>query len=94
MCRHGLKSWAMYQHVQHQISLPKLATLCEDFFHLRLTQAYVHMMKAIMVQYYRPTTRLSMQKLLAGNVIYVDETEITMCDGVMHSIWPAGSQSG
>ena len=76
--RHGLKSWAMYQHVQHQISFPKLTALCEDFFHLRLDQAYVHMMKAVMVAYYRPTSKLLMQKLLAGNVTYVDETEISL----------------
>jgi predicted RecB family nuclease len=75
---HGLKSWAMYQHVQHQISLPKLAALCDDFFHLRLDHAYVHLMKAIMVAYYRPTSKLLMQRLLAGNVIYVDETEVSL----------------
>ncbi len=76
--RHGLKSWAMYQHVEHQVSLTKLAALCKDFFHLHLDHAYIHMMKAIMVAYYRPTRKLLMQKLLAGGVIYVDETEITL----------------
>ena len=76
--RHGLKSWAMYQHVEHQVSLTKLAALCKDFFHLHLNHAYIHMMKAIMVAYYRPTTKLLMQGLLAGGVIYVDETEIRL----------------
>lgn len=76
--RHGLKSWAMYQHVEHQISLPKLATLCEDFFHLHLDSVYVHMMKSLMVAYYHPTSKLLMQRLLAGNVIYVDETEVSL----------------
>ncbi len=75
---HGLKSWAMYQHVEHQTSLPKLAALCEDFFHLHLDHVYIHMMKAIMVAYYRPTNKLLMQRLLVGNVIYVDETEISL----------------
>ncbi len=76
--RHGLKSWAIYLHVQHQVSLPKLATLSEDFFHLRLNIAYIHMMKAIMVAYYRPTSKALMQRLLAGSVMYVDETQITL----------------
>jgi len=75
---HGLKSWAMYQHVQHQISLTKVATLCKDFFHVQLDHPSVHLMKAIMVAYYRPTTKLLMQRLVAGSMIYVDETEITL----------------
>ena len=68
----------MYQHVQHQISLNKLASLCDDFFGLQISHVYIHMMKALMVAYYRPTTKLLMQRLLTGNVIHVDETQITL----------------
>jgi predicted RecB family nuclease len=78
ICRHGLKAWAMYQHVQHQISLTKLAALCEDLFGLRISHVYIHMIKAMLVAYYRPTTNSLMQRLLAGNVIHVDETEISL----------------
>lgn len=79
--RHGLKSWAIYQHIQHQISQTKLAALCEDFFHLHLDTGDVHMVKAIMAEYYHPTTELLMQRLLAGNVIHIDETEIKLKHG-------------
>jgi predicted RecB family nuclease len=78
---HNLRSWAMYQHIQHQVSFPKLIALCEEFFHLRLNARYVHMMKAIMAQYYRPTVTSLMRRLLAGSVIYVDETDITLRHG-------------
>ena len=30
--RHGLKSWVMYQHVEHLVSLTRLIALCEEFF--------------------------------------------------------------
>jgi hypothetical protein len=39
------------------------------------------MMKDIMAERYRPTFKLLMQRLLAGNVIYVDETEISLRHG-------------
>ena len=78
---HGLKSWAVYQYVQHQISQSKLAVLCEDFFHVRFNKADVHMVMALMAEYYRPTAKLLMQKLLAGHVIHIDETEIRLRHG-------------
>ena len=33
---HGLKSWAMYQHVVHRISLQHLEAMFEDCFGLRV----------------------------------------------------------
>ena len=79
--RHGLKSWVMYQHVEHLVSLTRLIALCEEFFHIHLHMNYVCMMKDIMAERYRPTFKLLMRRLLAGNVIYVDETEISLRHG-------------
>jgi len=84
--RHGLKSWVIYQHVEHLVSLTKLIALCQEFFHIHLHLNYVCMIKAIMADRYRPTFKLLMQRLLAGNVIYVDETEISLCHGKAY-VW-------
>ena len=78
---HGLKSWVIYQHVEHLVSLTKLISLCKEFFHMHLHLNYVCMIKAIMAERYRPTFKLLMQRLLAGTVIYVDETEISLRHG-------------
>ena len=56
----------MFQHVEHQVSLPRVAAMIEDFFGLHLDMAYVHMMKAIMVRYYQKTSKRLLEKLLAG----------------------------
>ena len=78
---HGLKSWVVYQHVEHLVSLTRLISLCEEFFHINLHLNYVCMINDIMAERYRPTFKLLMQCLLAGNVIYVDETEISLRHG-------------
>ena len=49
---HGLKSWAMYQHVAHRISLT-LPNMFEEFFGLHIVRAEMHMFKAFMAAYYR-----------------------------------------
>jgi uncharacterized protein YprB with RNaseH-like and TPR domain len=76
--RHGLRSWAMFQHVEHQVSLPRVVAMIEAFFGLRLDIAYVHMMKAIMVRYYQKTSKRLLEKLLAGSLIHVDETQMKL----------------
>ena len=77
---HGLKSWVIYQHVEHLVSLTKLYRSVK-IFHMHLHLNYVCMIKAIMAERYRPTFKLLMQRLLAGTVIYVDETEISLRHG-------------
>lgn len=76
--RHGVRSWAVYQHVAHQVSLERVATMIDDFFGLHLQHADTHMMKTIMSRYYRPTVNRLLEKLLAGDLIHVDETQITL----------------
>ena len=44
--RHGLKSWVMYQHVEHLVSLTRLVAMCDEFFHIPLHLNYVCMIKA------------------------------------------------
>ena len=53
---HGLKSWAMYQHVVHRISLQHLEGMFEDCFGLRVgSMESFTMIKSLMARRYRKT---------------------------------------
>jgi predicted RecB family nuclease len=76
--RHSVKGWTMYQHVTHQVSFPKVDTMLREFFGIHMAQSYVHLMKAMLARFYRPTYRGILQRLLAGGMIHVDETELKL----------------
>jgi hypothetical protein len=75
---HGLKSWAMFQHVAHRLSLGTIQSMFEEFFGLRLLHCEIHMFKELMAGYYRKTYRQLLAKILAGNLLHVDETEVKL----------------
>jgi predicted RecB family nuclease len=78
---HGLKSWAMFLHVAHRLSLATVRSLSEEFFGLRVSGSEVHMFKSLMAGYYRATFRRLLRRILAGNLLHVDETEIKLQTG-------------
>src|SRR4029077_13331775 len=75
---HSLKSWAMYMHIVHQVSFPKLETMFGDIFGLKIGAARVHRHKVMMANYYAPTVRRIVRNLVSGGVIYGDETEVKL----------------
>ncbi len=78
---HGLKSWAMYQHVVHQLSLGAIQSMLEEFFGIRVVNSEIHMFKSLMAQYYKATYDHLLAKILAGNLLHVDETEVKLQHG-------------
>lgn len=78
---HSLKSWAMYQHVAHRLSLGTLKTMFEEFFGLHIGRADIHKFKDLMAHYYQGTYRGLLDKILAGGLLHVDETEVTLHSG-------------
>jgi predicted RecB family nuclease len=75
---HGLKSWAMYQHVVHRISFNHLETMFGDCFGLRVGQWEAHMLKALMANRYRETVKRILARIVAGGRALVDETEVRL----------------
>jgi hypothetical protein len=63
---HGLKSWAMYQHVAHRISFQHLEGLFEDCFGLRVGFTELHMLKSLVARRYRPTCAGILDRIVAG----------------------------
>ena len=75
---HGLKSWAMYQHIAHRLSFNTIEDLFKEFFGLNVYNSEIHMFKALMARYYRGTYRRLLKKILAGDLLHIDETEVKL----------------
>jgi predicted RecB family nuclease len=75
---HGLKSWAMYQHVVHRISFNHLETMFEDCFGLRVGPWEAHMLKALMANRYRETVKRILARIVASGLALIDETEVRL----------------
>src|SRR5439155_18904629 len=68
----------MFQHVAHRLSLGTIQSMFEDFFGLRIFDSEIHMFKSLMARYYQSTYRNLLAKILAGNLLHVDETEVKL----------------
>jgi len=78
---HGLKSWAMFQHVAHRLSLGTIQGMVEEFFGVHITRSEIHVFKSVMARYYRAAYRNLLARILAGNLLHLDETEVKLHNG-------------
>jgi predicted RecB family nuclease len=78
---HGLKSWAMYQHVVHRVSVQGVRDMIEELFGLRVHLCEVSMFKGLMARYYRLACDRLLQKILSGPLLHIDETEVRLKTG-------------
>jgi hypothetical protein len=78
---HGLKSWAIYQHIVHRISLHHLETMFEDCFGLRVGVMEVVLIKTLMARRYRKTLKEILARIVAGGLVHVDETHFNLKQG-------------
>jgi predicted RecB family nuclease len=78
---HGLKSWVVYQLVVHRLSLGHVELMSLDCFGLRVGAGEVQMMRALMAGRYRETLKRSLARMVAGGLVHVDETEVTLQKG-------------
>jgi predicted RecB family nuclease len=78
---HGLKSWAMFQHVAYRISMETLPKMAEEFFGIHIVRAEMLMFKAFMAEYYKTTYHKLLRKILSGHLLHVDETEVKLQQG-------------
>ena len=78
---HGLKSWALYQHVVHRISFQHLETMFEDLFGLRIRFVELHMLKSLVARRYRTTWKRILERIVAGELAHADETTVNLQKG-------------
>ena len=75
---HGLKSWAMYQHVAHRASLEHLEAMFEDCFGLRVGLQEVLVIKALLANRYRVTWQRILDRIVGGQLAHADETHVNL----------------
>jgi predicted RecB family nuclease len=75
---HSLASWVVYQHVANSMSFPKIWATLKDCFGLRIPFAEVHMLKAQLARYYRPTYELLLRSIPKGKLLHADETSVRL----------------
>ncbi|MFC1805700.1 TM0106 family RecB-like putative nuclease [Planctomycetota bacterium] len=78
---HGLKSWAVYQHVAHRISFGKLQSMCGEFFGLHVHHKDLLAFKSLMAHFYRATYRQLWGNILSSPAMHVDETKVKLQTG-------------
>jgi predicted RecB family nuclease len=78
---HGLKSWAMYQHVVHRVSLQHLERMFEDCFGLRVCLRQLHRITSLLARRYRPTCRRILDRIACADLIHADETHVNLQTG-------------
>jgi predicted RecB family nuclease len=83
---HTLMSWAIYQHISHQLSLRTLEELFEEFFGLRIGKSEIHLFKPLLAHYYQHAYHQLMERLLVGHVLHADETEVKLKTGKAY-VW-------
>jgi predicted RecB family nuclease len=78
---HSLMSWTMYQHVVHRVSFEMLEPMLKDYFNLTVSYVEIHMFKVLVARYYRTTYQQILSKLLSGDILHLDETNVNFRHG-------------
>jgi predicted RecB family nuclease len=78
---HGLKCWAMYQHVVYRISFQHLEAMFEDCFGLRVSFVELHMLKSLLARRYRPAWKRILARIVGGVLAHADETHVNLQKG-------------
>lgn len=73
---HSLKSWAMYEHVAHRTSYANIAETIKDCFGFSVFAGDVRNFKLLLSRYYDDTYKQLLMKIVAGEILHVDETEV------------------
>ena len=73
---HGLKSFVVYLHVAHRLSLEAAGKIVAELFGIRLLVHDIHMFKSLMARFYRHAYRKILKRLLSGSLLHADETEV------------------
>ena len=73
---HALKSWAMYEHVAHRKSYANVAESIRDFFRLPIRTPRILEFKKELAHFYAPTFNNMIKKIVAGQLVHADETEV------------------
>jgi predicted RecB family nuclease len=74
---HGLMSWAMHEHIAHRISSAMVSSMMKEFYGLTVNPGEITRFRPIMAHYYQSTYKNLLRKILASDVLQIDETEVS-----------------
>jgi predicted RecB family nuclease len=75
---HGLKSWAMYQHIVHRVNLQHLEAMFRDCFNLSVTREELYAIRVLMANRYRKSCDRILARIVSGNLTHADETDVDL----------------
>jgi predicted RecB family nuclease len=75
---HSLKSWAMYEHLAHRTSFASLQESLGECFGHRVPSTEIHGFKHLMARYYDSTLEGIRSRIVTGNMIHADETDVNV----------------
>lgn len=83
---HGLMSWAMYEHVTHRLSCYNLEEMLKDYFGLSVSHQELNRFKPMMARQYQSCADRLRAKIVSGDVLHIDETEVRLRTGKAY-VW-------
>ncbi len=75
---HRLISWILYQHIVNKESIRQIETNLDELFCLKIPKTTIHYFKTYLSKQYKVTFDKIKNRLLKGDVLYVDETPLVM----------------
>jgi hypothetical protein len=84
---HTVKSWAMYEHVQHRASFGNIADKCKEYFGVPVSQPDVYTFKHLLSRYYEETYQGLLENIVGGTLMHADETEVFLKGVGKRYIW-------
>jgi hypothetical protein len=88
---HNLMAWAMHQHVCNRITYEDVSRTIQDCFGLPVGAPRIYKFKRALAQYYEPTYRKVLQKLMNGKLLHADETTVKLQQSSGY-VWVFASQ--
>jgi hypothetical protein len=75
---HGLKSWAMHQHIAYRVNLSHLTAMFQEYFGLSVSRYELHGIRTLMANRYRKTCDRILGRIVGGGLGHADETEVDL----------------
>ena len=77
----GLASWCMYQYVANRMTYAQVIQSLFDVFDYQFSLTSIFYLKNRSCQLYKESYQNILNKLIHGNILHVDETEIKLRKG-------------
>ncbi len=84
---HAIQCWAALQNVEYHVSFANVAGLVREAFGIPMHKANAHHAKTELAAVYYPLFHDSLKRILEGNLIHADETEIRVKGDTKAYVW-------